>query len=214
MKKYHKYVFDSDNRKFIGDFEGMYSNEEKEGFDSWYQSDQNHITKRIAFTLLADVNFSRVIDIGCGTGSFTHRLKRFNTRVVGVDISASAIEKAKKNYPEVIWHTGSIVEIPELIISLKWPSVDLIVVMEVLSYIENWQTILKQISENSCYIFLSLYIPKDPIGFVKNRTELHMQLIKLFEPIQQLSVFEDDDETILWLGKSRNYFSFQNNENV
>ena len=32
---YHKFVFDKDKRKFLGEFEGMYKSEEQEGFDSW-----------------------------------------------------------------------------------------------------------------------------------------------------------------------------------
>ena len=34
MAKYHKYVFDLENRKLVGDFETMYQNESKENFDT------------------------------------------------------------------------------------------------------------------------------------------------------------------------------------
>ena len=34
MEKYHKYVFDQAKRSFVGDFERMYQDEIKDGFDS------------------------------------------------------------------------------------------------------------------------------------------------------------------------------------
>lgn len=38
---------------------------------------------------------SRIVDVGCGDGSLTHRLAQAGARVVGVDPSATAIERAK-----------------------------------------------------------------------------------------------------------------------
>jgi len=45
MGKYQKYIFDQNQRKFIGDFEKMYSNEVEEKFDSWHQSDTRFLGK-------------------------------------------------------------------------------------------------------------------------------------------------------------------------
>lgn len=43
---YHKYVFDVEQRRFVGDFEKMYQQEDVQHFDSWFQDDMNHMTKK------------------------------------------------------------------------------------------------------------------------------------------------------------------------
>ena len=54
MAKYHKYVFDIEERKFIGDFETMYQNESKENFDSWHQDDTRQLQRKIDLAILED----------------------------------------------------------------------------------------------------------------------------------------------------------------
>ncbi len=51
MAKYHKYVFDEERKKFIGDFEKMYSAEEN-SFDSWHQTDRRNIAKQFCNRIL------------------------------------------------------------------------------------------------------------------------------------------------------------------
>ena len=38
-KPYHRFVFDTEQRRFVGEFEEMYRREDEEGFDSWHQED-------------------------------------------------------------------------------------------------------------------------------------------------------------------------------
>lgn len=78
MEKYHKFVFNKANRKFVGKFEDMYQNEDIEGFDSWYSSNLTHIPKRIHYAILGQYNFNSILDFGCGKGAFTHLLKKSN----------------------------------------------------------------------------------------------------------------------------------------
>ncbi len=53
-------------------------------------------------------NPESVIDIGCGPGNSTQVLRKRwpGTRIVGLDSSASMIEKAKKDYPDIEWITA------------------------------------------------------------------------------------------------------------
>ena len=78
MAKYHKYVFDLENRKLVGDFETMYQNESKENFDSWHQDDARQLQRKIDLVILEDYNFEKIIDLGCGKGNLTHLLKKKN----------------------------------------------------------------------------------------------------------------------------------------
>ena len=70
MSKWHKYVFDEKRYKFVGEFEKMYLAEKKEAFDSWDQDNTSHLDKRICLEVLSDYNFKKILDLGCGKGSF------------------------------------------------------------------------------------------------------------------------------------------------
>ena len=98
---YQKYVFDVDKRTFVGQFEEMYKNEDKEDFDSWFQDDFTHLGKQLSLTILNRYNFQSILDIGCGKGAFTQLLKKKNNCVLGTDISGTAIDKAKLRYKEI-----------------------------------------------------------------------------------------------------------------
>lgn len=101
MAKYHKYVFDLENRKLVGDFETMYQNESKENFDSWHQDDTRQLQRKIALAVLEDFNFSKILDIGCGKGALTHLLKKRNNKVFGIDISQTAVNIAQERFPDI-----------------------------------------------------------------------------------------------------------------
>jgi SAM-dependent methyltransferase len=49
---------------------------------------------------------SVIADIGCGTGHHTTHLSKKNLNVIGIDISPSMINKAKKNYPDANFKVG------------------------------------------------------------------------------------------------------------
>jgi len=49
---------------------------------------------------------------------------------------------------------------------------DLIVCMEALSYIENWRDVLKTFSEIGKYVMIALFVPENPIGYVKSFDQL------------------------------------------
>ena len=73
---YHKYVFDTDKRKFKGNFEEMYQNEEREKFDSWHISNLTILARRVHLEIVNSYNFQTILDFGCGKGAFTHLLKK------------------------------------------------------------------------------------------------------------------------------------------
>ncbi len=50
--------------------------------------------------------------------------------------------------------------------------VELIFTSELLSYIKNWRELLDEISKTAKYLMVSLFIPPNPIGFIKSEREL------------------------------------------
>ena len=47
------------------------------------------------------------LDIGCGTGNYTHELQKDGFRVIGIDPSLELLEKARMRNSEIDWRMGS-----------------------------------------------------------------------------------------------------------
>ena len=94
------------NLEFVGDFDSLYKNEG----DPWNQSAKNgeisdyylHSRKRLA-DQLKNINSRSIFEIGCGLGYTTNDIQQSipNAKVTGADISAVAIEKASKLFPNL-----------------------------------------------------------------------------------------------------------------
>ncbi len=79
-----------------------------------YQSTCGRVTEH--GTKLVDVlrNFNphKVLDIGCGTGVLTNEISKFAKQVIGIDLSASMIEKATMSFPYIEFKTVDACELP------------------------------------------------------------------------------------------------------
>lgn len=85
--------------KFIGDFEGLYRNFD----DPWHQSREDHIfDSRRLLAILAcgrlkiQDNVKKVIELGCGFGFLTEKLREQGFESIGTDISPTSIKKPKQ----------------------------------------------------------------------------------------------------------------------
>ena len=74
--------------------------------------------------------------------------------------------------------------------------------MEILSYLENWGDFIEKVSKISKYIFISLYIPPNSIGFVKSFEELSNKIEKHFEIVTK--IINETESSILILAKYKN----------
>lgn len=190
---YHQFVFDVERRAFMGDFEGMYRAELAQGFDSWHQEDLRHFDKRVCLELLADYNFCDVLDIGCGKGAFTQFLKRRNNRVVAVDISATALAVAQTRFPDIEFKLADVTAAEFQATTLaatctKEGKFDLTVCLETLSYVPQWEQLLGQFAQASRHALIGLYLPENPIGFVKNAKDLVAAFEHHFEIIEAVDL--------------------------
>ena len=97
---YHDFVFR--DGKLIGEFDQMY---QKSRETPWHQdSDVKRLDCKIALEIIANqAPFENLIEVGCGLGYFANLLaEKLNSRnVVGVDISPTAISKAKQLFPDL-----------------------------------------------------------------------------------------------------------------
>ena len=102
---YNQYFIKNDGT-FVGDFEAMYQNCD----DPWKQSVENArspLKRLIAFRIshLAD---RRVIDLGCGSGEASEVFRvEADAEVLGLDVSPTAIEKARLRFPQCSFNVAS-----------------------------------------------------------------------------------------------------------
>jgi SAM-dependent methyltransferase len=68
-------------------------------YDRWFESRWGRYASRVEWRALARdlgrVSDARIVDVGCGTGRFTHRLEEAGARVVGVDVDAGMLDGAR-----------------------------------------------------------------------------------------------------------------------
>ena len=193
-EKYHDYVFQKG--QFVGNFEAMYQNEDLMGYCSWFQDDMKDLGYQLSLTILSQYNFESILDVGCGEGMFTSLLKKKNNSVSGIDVSPTAIKKANIRFKNIDFFVGDI----KTDVILK--HYDLIVLKEILSYVENWRKTIKDLSKISKYLFVSLDLPEFPNGFVKSFKELEEEITKYYE-IQVSVTIKTTGNQILILGRSR-----------
>ena len=195
MAGYHKYVFDREGRRMIGEFESMYAAEDREGFDSWHSHDVRMLRLRLALTLLEPYNFDSVLEIGCGKGTAAQFLKKKNNRVLGIDISPTAIAKAQATFPDIEFRCLDAREVRTL-----GGSFELVAMQAVLAYIAEWRELITTVAGMTDRCLIAEYIPADPIGMVKSPAELVEAFASLFAIERKLII---DDEVVILLGRSR-----------
>lgn len=173
---YHRFVFDVKQRRFLGDFEGMYAAETREGFDSWRQDDLDDFHKQVLLRMIQSFDHDSLLDLGCGKGALTARIGRHCSRVVGVDVSPTALDVARKRLPHGEFHALDIEE-GDWVQLGEDRRFDLVLCAETLSYLRSWPTVLERVSRIARRCVISLYLPGEPIGFVKT----HRDLLTTFE---------------------------------
>jgi SAM-dependent methyltransferase len=173
---YHRFVFDAGRRRFVGQFEEMYQREQVEGYDSWHQENVDTLARRVSLAMLADRVYPRILDVGCGKGAFTSLLKTDTNHVVGIDVSTTAIAKAAGRYPGIDFRVLPTERLEEL----AGTPFDLVCAVEVLSYLSDWRDTLETMGRLAGRLFVTLYLPADPIGFVKSFDELRDEVSRSF----------------------------------
>ena len=111
------YIFKENNEEieFVGDFDGLYAEQE----DPWHQSGNSGDIKDYYFYArkklglqLKEIHPKTLLEVGCGLGYTTKLIQQDvpDCRVEGMDISGVAIEKARKLFPELAFSKGSIAD--------------------------------------------------------------------------------------------------------
>jgi SAM-dependent methyltransferase len=163
------FIFTQKNGKleFVGDFEGYYKNiqdpwgqsGDDERLQNLYKESRNYLINSI--NNLFDVHIG--CEIGCGIGYVT---KQLNDRLEhmkwdGIDISPTAIEKAKNKFKNIDFFCGNICS-TDLKIDKKY---DVVVLNQILWYIlVDLETVFKNINDllnKNGYLIISTFFLKE-----------------------------------------------------
>ncbi|WP_404786636.1 class I SAM-dependent methyltransferase [Altericista sp. CCNU0014] len=83
-------------------------------------------------TKSSDERKIRILDLGCGNGSFSHMLTNLGYDVVGVEESASGIAIATQNFPETRFIQGSLYQLPLEVCQNQF---DIVISIEVIEHL-------------------------------------------------------------------------------
>lgn len=102
---YHHYVFR--DGILVGDFEGMYVNSE---VIPWHQDKEaeSWIGDMAVHMIAPFSDFDSGLEIGCGMGYFANRVAPFCRKFTGIDVSPTAVQKAKDLFGHIRFEVGDI----------------------------------------------------------------------------------------------------------
>lgn len=109
MKLYERYQdYVIKDGKLVGEFEQMYKDYE----DPWEQTTREtcRSEKAIALNLIKKYRFSNIVELDCGLGHFSKQISDLGVTLTAVDISETAVQKAKKLYPQCTFVVADILE--------------------------------------------------------------------------------------------------------
>lgn len=104
---------------FVGDFEGLYKNETdpwgQKGLDArlkdYYAFSRANLVSAVNYLVDISEKHMDVLEIGCGFGYVTSELQKGLSgkgKITGMDISRTAVTKAKSLFPDLEFVTGDI----------------------------------------------------------------------------------------------------------
>ena len=106
MGDYHRYLYDFEAGRIVGDYESAYKNCADVNPT---QHDVDTLKHRLAVDHFA--RYTRpaaLLDVGCGYGVFVDALRRKGFAASGCDVSSSAISQGHERYPEAHLFVGDL----------------------------------------------------------------------------------------------------------
>jgi SAM-dependent methyltransferase len=163
-KKYDKYQdYVIKDGQFIGEFEQLY----KDFDDPWNHTMEGYAEgviptdKAIAIQFLRKIKARRVLELGCGLGQFTNEIQQSGFDVLGLDVSETAIAKAKNSYPECQFKTADILDFH----LYKQFRPDVVVMAEITWYVlDKLDHFISHMRENYRDVYLIHMLVSYPIG--------------------------------------------------
>lgn len=191
MASWHKYL------QPPGDFERLYQAEDEEGFDAWSMSDLRVMEFQLVDMLVSSRAFNSILDIGCGKGSKTHKWAIPGRKVVGFDVSETAIRKARSSFPDVDFRHG------DGIAATASGEYELAVCSYSLVYQEEWRRVIVRAAACADWIIVNEYITSPTHWHIPSLDDLIRQVETHFKLHKKMVI---NDDRVLLMGRSRARF--------
>lgn len=204
MSDYQRFLFDSKKGKFLGEFEEMYQAEQTDGFDSWQQEDMRNLARQFLLVLLNEYQFGNIVDLGCGKGTLTHLLKKRNNHCIALDVSMTALAKARLRYPDIDFRQTDLNNLDQLkdFFESQPQKIDLVFSSETFSYLFRWKDVLKLISTQTEYFLICLQIADESMSYVDSHEELVSEIEKSFDLVETIRMVQSEYSIILARSKA------------
>lgn len=174
--RYQDYVIK--DGKLVGEFEQMYQDYD----DPWEQTTREDWAseKAVVLNLIKKLQPRKVLELGCGLGHYTKKISDLGVEVLGVDISESAIRKAKSNYAQCNFRAGDILDF-EIYRTFK---PDMIVMAEITWYvlekIDQFLQFLKSEFPETYLVHLLTTYPQDIQKYGKDKFTNLQEIMSYF----------------------------------
>jgi len=105
-QRYQDYVIK--DGKLVAEFEEMY----RDFDDPWEQTtrEQGALEKLAAIEIIRREGYKRVLELGCGLGDFTAKFAEVAGVALGIDVSETAIKKARQRHPQLEFTVADILD--------------------------------------------------------------------------------------------------------
>jgi len=103
-----------------------------------------------------------ILDIGCADGYITNIFSQYTEKIIGSDLEASEISKAKKNYPKIPFRVIDATKIP-----FKSDSFDMVTAIETLEHIPNPDVAISELHRVTKRVAV-LSVPYEPWWRIMN----------------------------------------------
>lgn len=189
---YHQYVYDHEARTLIGRFEELYREGAAKGLDAWHQ-DALDVREDVALAEYAvadvrgDLLLRTVVDLGCGKGVLARRLFADVDSYLGIDVSETAVTTARLSFPTMEFVQSNVQTGEDLlrVVSQRFATdLDLFFCCQTLSFMDDWSGILEYATRRFKAIVIVLYLPPDPIGYIKSFGSLIDEVGRNFSEIR------------------------------
>ena len=161
---------------FVGDFEGFYKSDNNpwgqtgmdERLHEYYTFSRSKILNTIDFLINSKAESVDILEVGCGLGYVSSKLQTElsgNVNITGIDVSSTAIEKAKIIFPSLEFIVGDVCS-KNLKIDKKY---DIVIMSQILWYIlekisQTFINIDGLLKKNGYLVFVNAFLKEQKYG--------------------------------------------------
>ncbi len=112
--------------------------------------------------LLSKIEYSSVLEVGCGPGDLAAAIVPSNVTYLGIDIDSKEVETARIRYPNLSFAVGSAYDLP-----VETKSMDLVIACEVLEHLDAPNKALAEI-DRVAKDWVLISVPREPLWRILN----------------------------------------------